>query len=201
MTPHASWGEGEDLILSSVASRDIWHISASWLYSFLSLLLLCTFFFPLAGTALHPGYPPPTPMWWDAARSHTRPQSSTALWTRHGDFCTRTGWWRTGVTARSDEQTLQPSTSNPNRSCHLFLYLQSVPYTLDHKLPSQIRFHIFVGHLKNCDLMRCDLGKNSEEHLPRSGLLCKGFLLLLGLSRCSLLQIPAFSFTTIMILL
>ena len=108
----------------------------------------------------------PSLMWWDAACSHTQPQSLTALRTHHEDFCTRTGWWRTGITLRSEEQTLQPSTSNP-KSCVLFLYLQSVPYPLAHKLLSQIRFHILVGHLKNGNLKQCDLGKNSGGAIPQ----------------------------------
>lgn len=125
-TTHASWGEGEDLTLFSVKYRETQHISASWLYPFSSLLLLSNVFSSWAGTPLDPGYPPSL-MWQDALCPHTQPQSSAALQTCHRDFCTRTG-----VTLCSDEQMLQPSTLNP-RSCILFLYLQSVPYTLDHK--------------------------------------------------------------------
>lgn len=166
---------------------------------FSSLLLLPTIFSSLAGRPLAPGSPPITHVLGRSLLTHSA-KSLTALRTRHGHFCTRTGR-RTGVTLRSDEQRLQPRTSNPNESHLLFLYLQSVPYTRGQELLPQIRFHSFVGHLKNCDLMRWDLGENSEDHFPKSGLLCKGILLLLGLSRCSQLQIPAFSSTIILILL
>lgn len=108
-----------------------------------------------------------SPRWWDAACSQTWPQSSTALQTPHEDSCTGQGTTgRTGKTLCGDNQTLQPSISNLNESCLLSRYLQSLPYTLYHKLLSRIRFHILVGHLKNHDLKQCDLGKNSEEHLP-----------------------------------
>lgn len=64
------------------------------------------------------------------------------------------------LTPCHDEQNLHPS----NLKSHILnLYLKSVPYTLDHKLLPQIRFHIFAGHLKNWDLKQCDSGKNSEE--------------------------------------
>lgn len=139
--------------------RDIQYISALWLYPSSNLLLLNTIFLPwldwISGT--HPSL-----VWQDAAHSHLARKLNCPQDPTGAILCQDRleGWV---LTPWHDEQNLQPSILNPNISSLLNLYLKSVPYTLDHKLLPQIRFHIFVGHLKNCDLKQCDSGKNSEE--------------------------------------
>lgn len=109
---------------------------------------------PFLGSLLGPGYPPITSVEGCSLLTHWATKldcpPGSALGFPHG-----TGWWRTGLTLHSDDQTLQPSVSNPE-SCALFLYLRSVPHTLDRKLLCTNH----VPDFKNCNLKQGDLGKN-----------------------------------------
>lgn len=180
--------------------RNIQYISALWLYPFSSLLLLSSILLPLAG--LDPKHPPITRRMQLTHTLGQRAQLPSGLHTGNSVPGQAGGGWV--LTSCYDEQNLQHSILNPNIVPSLLhLYLKSVPYTLDHKLLPQIRFHIFVGHLKNCDLKQCDSGKNSKEPFlgisPNQNCFAQDSFCFQDF-HSSQLQRPAFSFTIVILL-